>query len=124
MFIFSENVEELINFYTGALELEIVGKLELPEDYGYAVRVAPNYDLWLADHSRVSGENTDKFRHMLNLYTDRVKYFYNKVKNYPGVEIIQKPIAMSKFNPDEKIRYVCTFTDPEGNCLQVMGRLE
>lgn len=123
MFIFTQDADKLIDFYTTALELEVVGKLELPNDYGYSIRVAPGYDIWIANHDKVSGKNKDIYRHMLNLYTDKVHYYFEKVKKYPGCHIIQEPTAMSAWNPDEKSRSVCTFTDPDGNIVQIMGKL-
>lgn len=123
MFIFSQDVDKLVKFYTEILDLKIVGELKLPKDYGYSLRVSEGYDLWFANHSKVISLNKDKYRNLLNLYTDEVNYYYEKAKVYPGVEIIQEPIKMSKFNPDEKERYVCTFTDPDGNLVQIMGKL-
>jgi predicted enzyme related to lactoylglutathione lyase len=121
MFIFTENVDRLITFYTQGLGLEIVGDLKLPRDYGYAVRVADGYDLWIANHSDVSGVSQETFRTMLNLYTDQLLQLFEKVKEYPGVTVIQEPVAMQEFNPKETERWVCTFTDPDGNCIQLMG---
>ena len=124
MFIFTEDVDALVKFYTEALELKIVSELKLPRDYGYSVRVAENYDLWIANHDKVKGKNKDTYRQMLNLYTDEVQKYYEKVKAYPKVKIIQKPTPMSEWNPDEEVRYVCTFTDPDGNAIQLMGKLK
>jgi predicted enzyme related to lactoylglutathione lyase len=121
MFIFSENVDELVKFYNKVLELNIVGELKLPKDYGYSLKVAEGYDLWIANHSGLKGKNKDKFRNLLNLYTEDLSYWYNKIKGIKEVEIIQEPVEMSRFNPSEKERRVFTFTDPEGNLCQIMG---
>lgn len=87
MFIFSQDVDKLVKFYTEILDLKIVGELKLPKDYGYSLRVSEGYDLWFANHSKVISLNKDKYRNLLNLYTDEVNYYYEKAKVYPGVEI-------------------------------------
>ena len=122
-FLFSENPDKLVKFYTDVLGMKITNKLELPKDYGYALEVAPDWSIWLAQHSEVKGYNKDPYRHFINLYTDEVQDYFEKVKNVPGVKILQEPTPMSNFNPEET-RYVCTILDPEGNCLQFMGKLK
>ena len=122
LFIFTENPDKLVLFYRDVLDMKILKKLELPKDYGYSVEVAPGYTLWIAEHSEVSGKSTEQVRIMLNIYCDEITKYYQKVKK-SGVKIIQKPICMGEFNPGEE-RFVFTFNDPEGNCIQFMGNLK
>lgn len=119
-FIFSEDPDTLVKFYTDILGLKIISELKLPRDYGYMLEVTLGYEIWLAKHSEVSGKNKEPHRHMLNLYADDVLAYYEKVKDVAGVEILQEPVSMSEFNPAEN-RTVFTFTDPEGNTLQIMN---
>ena len=122
LFIFTPDPDKLVKFYTDVLDMKILKKLELPKDYGYSVEVAPSYTLWIAKHSEVNGNSTEPIRTMLNLYCDEIEKYYQKVKE-SRVKIIQEPICMGEFNPGEE-RFVFTFHDPEGNCLQMMGKLK
>jgi predicted enzyme related to lactoylglutathione lyase len=118
-FIFSENPDELVKFYSDILGFKIVQELKLAKDYGYMVEAEPGYQIWIAQHSEVKGYNKDPYRHILNIYAEDVMVIYEKVKDIVGVKIIQEPINMGEFNPVED-RLVFTFLDPEGNCLQYM----
>lgn len=122
LFIFSEDPDKLVAFYRDVLDMKILSKLELPDDYGYSVEVAPGYTLWIAKHSEVNGKSTETVRTMLNIYCDEIEKYYQKVKD-SGVEIRQEPILGVKFNPNEE-RYIFTFHDPDGNCVQMMGKLK
>lgn len=122
LFIFSEDPDKLVAFYRDVLDMKILSKLDLPDDYGYSVEVAPNYTLWIAKHSEVNGKSTETVRTMLNIYCDEIEKYYQKVKD-SGVEIRQEPILGVKFNPNEE-RYIFTFHDPDGNCVQMMGKLK
>lgn len=122
LFIFSEDPDKLVAFYRDVLDMKILSKLDLPDDYGYSVEVAPNYTLWIAKHSEVKGKSTETVRTMLNIYCDEIEKYYQKVKD-SGIEIRQEPILGVKFNPNEE-RYIFTFHDPDGNCVQMMGKLK
>ncbi|MCC7303892.1 VOC family protein [bacterium] len=122
-FIFTEDPDELVKFYTNSLGWGIVNKLEYELDYGYTLEISPgNMQVWLAKHSEVSGYNKEPYRHMMNLYTDNVQETFEKVKGYSGVKVIAEPFSMGTIIPGEE-RFACTILDPEGNCLQFMGKL-
>lgn len=121
-FIFSEDPDALVKFYTETLGFKAIQELKLSKDYGYMVEAEPGYQIWIAKHSEVKGYNKDPLRHILNIYTDDVEGMYKKVKNIEGVKIVQAPISMGEFTPGENVnRQVFTFLDPEGNCLQFMN---
>lgn len=120
VFIFTENPEKLVKFYTEILGFKVVKELHLPKDWGYTVEAEEDCRLWIAKHSEVKGYNKEPVGHIINFYTDDIKGIYKKVKAVPGVKIIQKPISMSEINPEET-RQVFTMLDPDGNCLQFMG---
>jgi len=122
-FLFSEDPDTLVKFYQACLEMKFLKKLDYPRDYGYTVEAAPGYEVWIAKHSEIKGKNKEPVRHMLNLYTDEVERYCEKVKAYDGVKIIQEPMSMGEVIPGET-RYVFTFLDPEGNCVQMMGKLK
>ncbi len=121
-FLFSENPDELAKFYINCLGCTIRKKLEFPKDYGYSLQFNDQYEIWLAKHDQVKGRNQDPYRHMLNLYIEHIQPVFDKVKQYLGVTVVQEPISMSEFAPTET-KFVCTFLDPDGNCLQFMGQL-
>lgn len=121
-FIFSEDPDKLVKFYTEILGFKIIQELKLPKDYGYMVEAEPGYQIWIAKHSEVTGYNKEPFRHILNIYTENVEDIYEKVKTVEDIKIIQEPISMGEFSPGANInRLVFTFLDPEGNCLQFMN---
>lgn len=119
-FIFSENPDKLVKFYTDILGFRIIQELKLPRDYGYMVQNQDGDQIWIAEHSEVRGYNSDPFRHIITIYYSEIESIYQKVKEADGVKIIQEPISMGEFNPDIQNRQVFTFLDPEGNCLQFM----
>lgn len=122
-FIFSENPDELVKFYMDALGFVIVKKLEYELDYGYTLELPDSkQQIWLAKHSEVKGKNKDKYRTILNFYSDNVNKDFEKAKNYKGVTVVLEPRPMSDIVPEET-RYVSTLLDPEDNCIQIMGPL-
>lgn len=122
LFIFSEDPDKLIKFYIDVLGFKKTFELKFPRDYGYLVESESGDKIWIAKHSEVKGYNKDPFRHILNMHDKNIKKIYEKVKVVPGVEIIQEPVCMTKFNPNESPdSLVLTFLDPEGNCLQYVA---
>lgn len=122
-FIYTEDPDTLVKFYTEALGMNIVRKLEYDLDYGYTLELHENGpQIWLAQHSKVSGINKEPFRHMLNIYVDSVQTYYDKSLAYEGVKSIAEPFSMGEIIPGET-RNACTVLDPEGNCIQFMGEL-
>lgn len=69
LFIYSEDPDSLVKFYTNVLGWNIVKKLEYELDYGYTLEISSGgMQVWLAKHSDVNGKNKDPFRHIINLY--------------------------------------------------------
>ncbi len=122
LFLFSEDPDTLMTFYRDVLEMRVLKKLEYPADYGYMLEVAPGYELWIAKHSKVNGMSREPVRTMLNIYCDEIEKYFLKLQA-SGAHIIQTPVSMGTFIPGEE-RVVCTFHDPEGNCVQFMGKLK
>jgi len=117
--IWSENPDKLQTFYRDVLELEPFIKLELPDDYGYAFKIGDtDLLLWIGRHSEISGKNKDPYRHIFNLYVDDVQVWYEKLKRRDDVTIVQKPVVTPPTRGTDDEKFVFTFLDPEGNCLQ------
>ena len=123
-FIFTSDPDELVKFYLQALDCKIIRKLEYELDYGYTIEISEGGNkIWIAKHSEVNGKNKDPYRHILNIYTDNIHYYLDKIRVYPKAKIIAEPFSMGTIIPGET-RYACTFLDPEDNCLQLMGKLQ
>lgn len=122
-FLFTQDPDKLVKFYTDVLGFIIVKKLEYELDYGYTFELPKTkQQIWLAKHSDVFGKNKDGFRTILNLYSTSVQKDYEKAISYKGTTEIQKPRPKSDIIPGET-RYVSTLLDPEDNCIQLMGPL-
>ena len=118
--IWSENPDKLVKFYNEILDLEIVKKYDLPNDYGYALKVNDNLLIWIGQHSKIKGRAKEPFRHIFNLYVDDVFDWYEKLKSRKDVEIVAKPFKTPPSTKEDP-KYAFTFLDPEGNCLQFMN---
>ncbi|MDQ6984841.1 MAG: VOC family protein [Candidatus Dojkabacteria bacterium] len=123
----SENPDELAKSYTDVLELEYLVKTDIPakdgleKDYGHDLKLSDTNILWIGHHDSIKGVTKDPLRRMINLNTDEVQKWYEKVRD-TGCKIIQEPI-LTPFATVENQVYVCAWKDPEGNCWQFMGKL-
>ncbi len=117
--LFSENPDRLKDFYKDILELPLEFSLDLPNDYGYMFKLSDDFKLWIGQHSEVTGKSSEPYRHILNLYVTDVHAWFDRVKSHPEVQIICEP-CLTPTSTEDKPRYVATFLDPEGNCLQFM----
>lgn len=122
-FIFTEDPDKLVYFYTDILGMRIKSKLDYDLDYGYTLEISEGgQQIWLAKHSEVKGKSSELYRNILNLYVDSVKEYYEKSIKYPGITSVAKPFSMGEIIPGEQ-RFAATILDPDGNCLQFMGPL-
>jgi uncharacterized glyoxalase superfamily protein PhnB len=119
--LWSKNPDKLVEFYKNVLGLEQSLKLELEDDYGYNFVVGEHHSLWIGKHDKVSGKNKDTFRLMINLYVNDVFEWFEKLKKRKDVKIIAEPFVTPPTRGNKNPRYVFTFLDPEGNCLQCMN---
>lgn len=118
--IFSEKPDELVKFYQNVLEMPLLKKLDIPNDYGYSLEVNGEFKLWIGYHNKIKGKAKEPFRHINNLYVESVMDWFNKVKDKPEVTIVAKP-EQTPFSTPDSPTWVCTFLDPEDNCWQFMG---
>ncbi len=111
-----------MKFYRDVLGLKVTQKLDIPNDYGYQLKVNKDYIIWIGKHDQVKGKSQEPFRTMHNLYPKQgVTHWYNKIKDHKDVKIILKP-ELTPFATKDNPVYVCTWLDPEGNCWQFMGK--
>lgn len=114
--IWSADFEKLAHWYKEVLGLKVVEEINHPQDTGVLLEFPKGGCwLWIGRHSQVHGQNKDPYRQMINIDTDSIEKTYRYLlKN--EVKIIAKPFKAPTFN-----KYFCTFSDPEGNTLQVIG---
>jgi uncharacterized glyoxalase superfamily protein PhnB len=114
--IWSENYQELAQWYIDNLGLTIIEELSHPEDTGFGLNVGDSY-LWIGKHSEVHGKNKDPHRIMFNISVDSVEDAYQELKA-KGVEFIAAPFKAPTFD-----KYFATFKDLDGNIVQFIGEL-
>lgn len=114
--IWSENVRPLADWYQNVLGLKVVETLNHPQDTGILFEVNSGGTwIWIGQHSRVKGRNTDPHRHMFNLNVASVSQAYKELKE-KGVEFLAPP-----FKAPTMEKYFATFYDLDGNLLQLIG---
>lgn len=119
--IYSQNPDKLVKFYTDILDLKLLNKLTYKNDYGYMLNLSGDYNIWIGKHSEVKGKAKENYRHLFNLYPEEgVEFWYQKIKKNK-VKIIAEPFE-APFSTTENPFWFCTFLDPEGNCLQFVGK--
>jgi catechol 2,3-dioxygenase-like lactoylglutathione lyase family enzyme len=112
--IWSDNYKRLSLWYSNKLGLKSVEEFDHPEDTGILYKIGQTY-LWIGQHSKVKGENKDKYRHMLDFRVASVTKAYKLLKS-KGIKFIAKPFKAPTI-PD----YFATFSDPDGNIIQIVG---
>lgn len=120
LLLWSEDPGKLQRFYTRVLGLKLISKLELPDDYGYALGTKEGGKIWIGRHSDAIGRNKDKFRFILNFYVDDVMAWWRKLSKRKDIEIIAEPFVTPPTRKAVQKRFCFTFLDPDGNCLQLM----
>lgn len=121
--IWSENPDALKDFYVDVFGMNVVLKLDLPDDYGYALEAGESMPMWIGKHDQVIGRSKEPVRHMVNLYVDDINEYYEKVKNRDDVEILQEPMVTppTRDKDEAEQKWVFTMLDPDGNCVQLMN---
>lgn len=112
--IWSDNYRSLADWYIDTLELDTIEEIHHPDDTGVGLSVGGFY-LWIGQHSQVHGQSKDPNRIMLNFAVDSVMQTYQELQD-KGVNFIASPFKAPTFD-----KYFATFTDPDGNILQLIG---
>lgn len=106
--IWTDDLDSMVEFYRDTLGLT-----------PHSVRPAfvsfkwGNVRLGIGTHAQVAGRSSDRYRVMVNLDVDDIHAEHERLAG-AGVEFIRSP---------EQERWggrVCTFTDPDGNVLQLL----
>jgi uncharacterized glyoxalase superfamily protein PhnB len=112
--IWSEDYKKLAKWYEEKLELQKIGEVNHPEDKAIGFRIG-HVELWIGYHDKVKGKNKDAYRIMHNFVVDSVSEVYGRLKN-KGIPFIATPFKAPTFD-----KYFATFTDPDGNMVQLIG---
>lgn len=114
--IWSEDYKKLGKWYQEVLEFKPFEEINHPQDTGVMFELPQGGSwLWIGKHSEIKGQNKDALRIMLNINVDSVeKAYQHLLKN--NVKIIAKPFKAFTFD-----KYFVTFSDPDGNTLQLIG---
>ena len=107
--IWSEDLTKLLPFYRDTLGMPVA--LDSP---GFCVLGDPSAGpaLALGTHSEVKGKAKEPQRHIVSLTTDDIKAEHARLKG-AGVEFLEDPTDGGQV-------IFATFTDPEGNYLQLL----
>ena len=107
--IWSEDLTKLLPFYRDTLGMPVA--LDTP---GFCVLGDPSAGpaLALGTHSEVKGKSKEPQRHIVSLTTDDIKAEHARLKG-AGVEFLEDPTDGGQV-------IFATFTDPEGNYLQLL----
>lgn len=106
--IWTANLPRLRSFYTGVLGLKPFSS----HDYSVSF-VWGDLRLRIARHSSIKGKNADPLRVMVNLDVDDIHEVYKSMLG-KGTAFIRPP------EMEEWGGWVSTFSDPDGNVLQLM----
>ncbi len=112
--IWSENYQELADWYQEKLDLKIQSTEHHPKDTGINFQLGDTI-LWIGKHSKVKGKNQDQCRIMFNLSVDSVQETYELLQSR-GVEFIAPPFKAFTFD-----KYFATFYDLDQNIVQLIG---
>lgn len=112
--IYSEDPDRLIKFYEDAFGFKTERKIDIPNDYGYFIKLMDNVELFIGKHSLVQGKLDDSLRHIFDLQVPSVNKAFEKVKKNGDIHVVAEPY-------EAPCSWAATFLDPEGNCWQLSG---
>lgn len=112
--IWSEDFRKLSDWYKEKLDLAPVEELDHPKDTGVLFTIG-TVNLWIGQHDKVHGKNSDPHRHMFNITVDSVSETYEYLTS-KGVEFIATPFKAPTFD-----KYFATFYDADKNLIQLIG---
>ena len=114
--LWSENYKALADWYQDMFGLKVNEALNHPEDTGILFEFPQGGPwLWVGQHSKVHGKNTNPDRIMFNITVDSVEkaFEYLTAKN---ITVVAKP-----FKAPTMDKYFATFLDLDGNTVQIIG---
>lgn len=115
--IWSSDYKKLAAWYQDIFHLKVNEELTHPQDTGILFDFPDGSPwLWIGQHDKIQGSNKDPLRIMFNVNVDSVKETYEYLKT-KQVKFIATP-----FKAPTMEKWFCTFSDPDGNTVQVIGK--
>lgn len=108
----SENSESLVKFYTALFEREP----DMRDDAYASWNLGNGSSLSVGPHSEVKGLAKEPQRILINFETEDTEKDFERISSIDGVKVIAEPYEMEGWEGYK----IATFTDPDGNYLQLM----
>lgn len=110
--IFSQNPEELLNYYKQVFGKDPEWQGEVGDFSAFKVGAGV---ITIGPHDKVQGKSQNPERIMFNFETDDVQGEFDRIKSIPGTKVIAEP-----YHPDEDPQmWLATFADPDNNYFQL-----
>ena len=113
--LFTENAKQLANFYRDKVGLKITfeGEMGEQDEEIYELELGKGPNLYIIDHSKVRGKNTNPDRIIFNLEVDDIEKEVSRLKK-SDVKVIQDTYHVEGYG------YIATFEDLDGNYFQLV----
>ncbi len=116
--LWSDDYAALAAWYQDVFNLKVIEQLDHPKDTGILMEFPQGQPwLWTGKHSEINGKNKDPLRIMFNINVDSVTESYEYLKSKGIKEFIAEPFKAPTFD-----KWFCTFSDPDGNTIQLIGK--
>lgn len=113
--LFTENAKKLADFYKDKVGLKISfeGKIGENNEEIYELKLGKGPNIYIIDHSRVKGKNTNPDRIIFNIEVDNIKNEVTRLKK-AKVKQVQATYHVEGYG------WICTFADVDGNYFQLV----
>lgn len=111
--LFTENAKRLASFYRDKVGLKITfeGAMGENNEEIYELKVGKGPSLYVIDHSKVKGKNSNPDRIILNLEVDNIKKEVARLKK-AGVKVVQDTYHVEGYG------FIATLEDVDSNYFQ------
>lgn len=116
--IWSGNWKPLAAWYQKVFKIKPIEEINHPKDTGILFEFPGGQPwLWVGAHDKIKGKNKDPLRIMFNINVDSVTKTYAYLKKNGVKTFIAEP-----FKAPTMEKWFCTFSDPDGNTVQIIGK--
>lgn len=111
--LFTESAKKLTGFYRDKVGLKVAFEGEMGENDEeiYEMKLGKGPSLYIIDHSKVKGKNTNPDRVIFNIEVDNIKKEVARLKK-AKVKVVQDTYHVEGYG------WICTFADVDGNYFQ------
>jgi len=113
--LFTENAKKLASFYRDKVGLKITfeGEMGDQDEEIYELELGKGPNLYIIDHSKVKGKNTNPDRIIFNLEVNNIEKEVTGLKK-SGVKVVQDTYHVEGYG------HIATFEDIDGNYFQLV----